>query len=142
MVAILVSLIFPTSPPLAASMVIDRPEATGASPVRAGAKRRMAVEDFLGFPRGMPALAGRGRKSGNAVEAMPVEAQPAFGPIKPLRGRMGADLLAGAQGDMATTGSWKPLLELAARFGVLVQPDSYRLSGHVAMDHVPSPGSC
>lgn len=46
MVAILVSLIFPTNPPLAASMVIDRPEATGASPVRAEAKRRMA-EDFL-----------------------------------------------------------------------------------------------
>ncbi|ODT79409.1 MAG: hypothetical protein ABS76_19660 [Pelagibacterium sp. SCN 64-44] len=83
-------------------MAIEGPETTGASPVRAEAERRMAVEDFLGFPRGMPDLAGRGRKSGTAIEEKPVEAQPVFGQISPLKRPDGSGHVGGkVQGDMA-----------------------------------------
>ena len=72
----------------------------------------MAVEDFLDFPRGMPALAGRGRKSGAAVEGKPVEAQPVSGLISPLKRPDGSGLVGGkARGDMAASVP----LETAAR---------------------------
>jgi hypothetical protein len=85
-------------------MAIEGPETTGASPVRAEAERRMAVEDFLGFPRGMSALAGRGRKSGTAVEEKSVEAQPVFGQISPLKRPDGSGHVGGqAQGVMVAS---------------------------------------
>src|SRR5690606_2956654 len=56
------------------------------------------------LPRGMPALAGRGRKSGTAIEGKPVEAQPVFGQISPLKRPDGSGLAGGkSQGDLETS---------------------------------------
>ncbi|OJW91249.1 MAG: hypothetical protein BGO71_25380 [Burkholderiales bacterium 67-32] len=68
MVAML-SLHFPfPSPHHAASMAIDRPEASDDTSLATGAQRRMAQARLCCFARNDGA-AGRGRKSGRAVVA-------------------------------------------------------------------------
>jgi hypothetical protein len=72
----------------AASMAIYRPEAIddapGFGPERSGGWRR---GEFLAS-RGMPALPAGEESLTDAVASQAIEAQPSFGQIKPLRGRV------------------------------------------------------
>ena len=60
-------------------MAIEGPKTIDGAPAGETAK-----ESFLVFPRGMPALAGRGRKLDDAVAPQAIEAQLVFGQISPI----------------------------------------------------------
>jgi hypothetical protein len=72
----------------AASMAIGKPEAIddapGCGPERSGGRRR---GEFLAS-RGMPASPAGEESLTDAIAFQAIEAQPSFGQIKPLRGRV------------------------------------------------------
>jgi hypothetical protein len=71
----------------AASMAICRPEAIDDAPAGGPEhERRMVAVDFLAS-RGMGEAQGK-KVDPSAVAAKAIEAQPSFGQIKPLRGRV------------------------------------------------------
>jgi hypothetical protein len=65
-------------------MAIERPGAIDAASLATAAQRRMARERLSCFARN-GGVAGRRRKSIGAIAAWAIEAQPAFGQIKPLK---------------------------------------------------------
>src|SRR6478735_10158273 len=80
------SLLFSSSATTAASMAIRKPKAIDAAPVWAAAQRRMAAVR-------LSCLARNGRSPGEesltaAIAVQAIEAQPAFGQIKPMRGQV------------------------------------------------------